>query len=326
MVTACIADHLVHDDELDADVAALLDRIEVIVVPVVNPDGYVYSWEVDRFWRKNRRPGGGVDLNRNWGAMWGLGTQGAGPSSEIYPGAGAFSEPETMAIAELAQSRDVVAFLDYHSPVNLVLIPFAYTSEPGPHEALQQEWGASIASSITAVHGEFHDVGKPGVGNPSGGLAQDWFAEELDAISFTVELRGGAGNGFILPAPEIALACDENWAGFMDVAARVAEAFGVDDPPGGTTGGETTADPTDPVPPTTSSSTAASGSDSSPDPSDAGGSGGSSSTDPSAPFAEPSEGEGGCQCGRARGSPRLRCCAHCAGAASEAESVSSCLM
>lgn len=238
MVTACIADHLVRDDGVDPQITAALDRLEIIVIPVVNPDGYVFSWEVDRFWRKNRRPGGGVDLNRNWPTMWGVGTAGAGPGDEIYPGTGPLSEPESAAVAALAEARDVVAFVDYHSPVNLVLIPFAFTAEPGPHEATQQQWAGAMASSITAVHGVTHTVSKPGMGNPSGGLAQDWFADDRDAISFTVELRsGGGGSGFILPAAQIVDACEENWAGFVELATRTSDAFGVDPPAGGSTGG-----------------------------------------------------------------------------------------
>jgi len=50
----------------------LLDEAEFVIIPVLNVDGYVYTWTNDRLWRKNRRPppaGGtcyGIDLNRNY--------------------------------------------------------------------------------------------------------------------------------------------------------------------------------------------------------------------------------------------------------------------
>ena len=39
---------------------ALLNQVDIYIIPVVNPDGYVYSWDYERLWRKNRRqnPGG----------------------------------------------------------------------------------------------------------------------------------------------------------------------------------------------------------------------------------------------------------------------------
>ena len=42
-----------------------------VILPVLNTDGYVYSHEKDRFWRKNRSTVKnsrckGADLNRNW--------------------------------------------------------------------------------------------------------------------------------------------------------------------------------------------------------------------------------------------------------------------
>jgi len=49
------------------------------IIPILNPDGYVYTWTDDRAWRKNLFQGEnplctGVDLNRN--SDVGFGTQG----------------------------------------------------------------------------------------------------------------------------------------------------------------------------------------------------------------------------------------------------------
>ena len=37
----------------------LRNGIEWHIMPVVNPDGYAWSWSDDRFWRKNRNPNTG---------------------------------------------------------------------------------------------------------------------------------------------------------------------------------------------------------------------------------------------------------------------------
>jgi len=54
----------------DAAIVALLNKIDVIIIPLVNPDGYAYTFHGNRLWRKNRRQDSqakyGVDLNRNW--------------------------------------------------------------------------------------------------------------------------------------------------------------------------------------------------------------------------------------------------------------------
>jgi len=49
----------------------LLDVFEFTFVPVINPDGYAWSFEEDRLWRKTRQDVGhpdcvGIDLNRQW--------------------------------------------------------------------------------------------------------------------------------------------------------------------------------------------------------------------------------------------------------------------
>ncbi len=57
-------------------IARMMDRHEVVIAPILNPDGYEYSRTPGGlFWRKNRRRNHdgtiGVDLNRNWTAFWG---------------------------------------------------------------------------------------------------------------------------------------------------------------------------------------------------------------------------------------------------------------
>lgn len=96
------------------------------IMPVLNPDGYVYSHEYDRFWKKSRSQhvakasGGlldsamtwlqqkragdkicyGVDLDRNWLYHWGKRGSSKAPCNEFYAGPAPFSEPETKAVSD----------------------------------------------------------------------------------------------------------------------------------------------------------------------------------------------------------------------------------
>merc|ERR1712156_767057 len=67
-----------------------LDNINWYFIPSANPDGYAYTFDTDRLWRKTRSPqaGGcyGVDPNRNWGFHWGESGVSSNPCTEIYPG------------------------------------------------------------------------------------------------------------------------------------------------------------------------------------------------------------------------------------------------
>ena len=80
-----VADELVTRADEPA-IASLLSQLTFVIVPVVNPDGFVYTFTDDRFWRKNRRDDHGVDTNRNFGTAWG------GPGSSGDPDAGSQSQ------------------------------------------------------------------------------------------------------------------------------------------------------------------------------------------------------------------------------------------
>ena len=52
-------------------VVVAVASVACVAVPILNPDGYEYSWTDDRMWRKTRMPNPGspcvgTDPNRNW--------------------------------------------------------------------------------------------------------------------------------------------------------------------------------------------------------------------------------------------------------------------
>ncbi|KAI9594032.1 hypothetical protein BDF19DRAFT_341239, partial [Syncephalis fuscata] len=87
----------------DTRVRNLLSQVEFVIVPVCNPDGYVFTWSSNRLWRKNREgiQNGrtyGVDINRNWPDHWGARGSSTNPSAEDYRGPSAGSTREVQAL------------------------------------------------------------------------------------------------------------------------------------------------------------------------------------------------------------------------------------
>lgn len=85
-------------------------NVDYYITPVLNPDGYEFSHNHERFWRLNRRKLQsycfGVDLNRNFPYKWlefkdPLGWEAKTARracSEVYAGLAPSSEPETKAV------------------------------------------------------------------------------------------------------------------------------------------------------------------------------------------------------------------------------------
>ena len=67
--------------------------------------------------------GAGVDLNRNYGALWGGPGTSDNPADPVYRGPGPFSEPETQAIRNLISTRQVTTVVTNHTFSNLILRP-----------------------------------------------------------------------------------------------------------------------------------------------------------------------------------------------------------
>ena len=182
---------------------SLLAQRDVWVLPVENPDGYQYSFDTERLWRKNRRPNSdgtfGVDLNRNYPGFWGLDDAGSSPQppSEIYRGAAAASEPETQAIVAFHAAHPPVVAVSYHTYSGLVLYPYGHrTGAQAPDRTLFQSLAGTDMSPAVLDHLPNSNLTyyHPGPGwnlYPTNGEYVDWAYRAHGTIAFTPELTSG---------------------------------------------------------------------------------------------------------------------------------------
>jgi hypothetical protein len=229
MVVMGIADALVHQYDKDPNVKKVVDNVDTYVVPVLNPDGYATTFSGNRLQRKNMHPNCNVDLNRNYETGWGMGVS-TDCSADDYPGTSAFSEPEAQAIKSLAESlTNLHWYIDYHSPFDAVMIPYAYTQTQPPNYDKNKMWADLYASTLMGVNGNSEpatDGYQIGMGAGGGGL--DWFREKYTE-SLCVELRQGndsmdsGGMEFSIPDNGDPLpSVEENWVAWLAIADTVA--------------------------------------------------------------------------------------------------------
>ncbi len=217
MVNMSIADRLVRNYASDPAVQAFVDTTTLWVVPVVNPDGYQFSWGTDRYWRKNRRDRHGVDLNRNWGVAWGGSGASKNKGAETYRGEYAFSEPETQALRNLALREHFAFHVDFHAFSQLILYPWGWTAKPSADHARFAGVGDKLASAMFAQHQVNYRLMQSVELYPAAGTMEDWMYGEAGALSYTIELRPKTGlrNGFVLPPSQIKPTSDEGFAALL---------------------------------------------------------------------------------------------------------------
>ncbi|KDO31951.1 hypothetical protein SPRG_03166 [Saprolegnia parasitica CBS 223.65] len=203
-------------------IAALLDAImgakdlpfDVVVVPVVNVDGYMTTWTTatQRYGRKNSR---GVDLNRNWPNPFWSTAAGVQRDSDAYPGTHALSEMETSALAAYLgkMQSQLVALVDVHSYAGMVLYPYtdARTTPPPATRALV----AAVASAM----GSNYSSGQRLDDQVLVGTFRDYGWRTLRKPSLTIEI---AGADFVVPASTIRRSGDDVVAGLYALAKGIA--------------------------------------------------------------------------------------------------------
>ena len=185
--------HLLVQDQNDPRIAGLLAKERVVILPIVNPDGFISSrsafdlgdsltgQEPDVTLVESIAPFGGlfayrrkncdgeilppstpcelawgVDNNRNYGYNWGGSGSSADVTSQSYHGPAPRSEPETQAVWNYVRTHEVTTLITLHNVAALVLRPPG-TSAAGlaPDEAKLKALGDAMgtATGYTSEYG-----------------------------------------------------------------------------------------------------------------------------------------------------------------------------
>jgi hypothetical protein len=190
------------------EIRNLLSSTELWFVLVSNPDGYEYTFDEDRLWRKNLRDNDGdgkitsndgVDPNRNFPEHWKYDEEGSSSqlSSETYRGTAPASEPETQAMKGLLDRIGFESMINYHSFGRLILYPFGWQEQTAPTDK-----PIFVALSGTDRRPAIKGF-NPGVGADlyiTNGETTDYAYARDNTLAWTVELsQGKPGNGFVFP-------------------------------------------------------------------------------------------------------------------------------
>ncbi len=228
-----LADYLTDNYLIDVKVTRLLNYTELWIIPVLNVDGFAFSWTDlpdNRFWRKNRRDNGdgsmGVDMNRNYSIGWG--GEGASGStwSDTYRGTEAFSEPETRVLRDLMDptvpnGREFVSLLSYHNYSQVVLYPNGYIMDEVANVDFYEQVAAQMTSLINNSHSDPQFDYEWGQTSHrlyiASGTTTDWVHNALGGTGIIIEVRPRFAD-FDLPEEQILPTCEENLPAFLHMA------------------------------------------------------------------------------------------------------------
>jgi len=215
-IAACqyVLRRMMFDQAYDKDISDVLNDYDVVMVPLLNPDGYEFT-KKSRMWRKSRSQTSdercrGVDINRNFNYRWGGGGSSPDPCEEIYCGPKPFSESESLALARdlYKMRRKLVSFFDIHTYGQLWMSPWGFTTG-FPRDYVKQEYALkAIQKAIKEKNGMTYKIGRSATTlYATSGDAIDWVYGTLGVVhTYGIELRPtikANRNGFKLSRKQI---------------------------------------------------------------------------------------------------------------------------
>ena len=216
---------------VDPDVTQWVNNYKTVLVPMVNPDGVQYVFDVDSLWRKNRQsyPPSciGVDLNRNYAYRWGPDRCGTSStcSGTTYKGPSAASELETQTMVSLADDYHFVMATSYHSSGRFIDYPYACSNGSAgdimPEHDIVDEMMNGVADAIDAVDSvPRYTVYSPASAGALSGDDTSWYYAHMGVYSFIIEV----GTSFEPAFGDVAGIVNRNRAGWMYMYERLDQA------------------------------------------------------------------------------------------------------
>jgi Zinc carboxypeptidase len=196
----------------DRQIRELLRSTELWFVIVANPDGYQYTFDTERLWRKNLRDnnddgqisvGDGVDPNRNFNEHWGYDNEGSSsdPGDETYRGPSAASEPETKFLAGLLDRIKPKFQSNLHSFGEWLLYPQGW--QIGTLDADNPIYVALGGTDANSAIEGFNPGQSADTLYVTNGETTDYAETAAGTIAYTPELgEGRPGSGFVFPDDE----------------------------------------------------------------------------------------------------------------------------
>jgi hypothetical protein len=231
----------------DRAVRDLLRENELWFVLVANPDGYEYTFDAERLWRKNLRDNDGdgqittadgVDPNRNYPNHFKYDEEGSSSifSSQTYRGRFAVSELETQALKGLLDRIDFSFQVNWHSAGQWLLYAEGWqVSTPTADDPIYFALSGNLDEPAIE---EFHPGLSSDVLYVTNGETTDYAHAARGTLAWTPELSEGcAGCGFVFPDDDALVQAE--FERNLPFALSVARSAGDPDDPVSTLGIET---------------------------------------------------------------------------------------
>ncbi|XP_052744520.1 carboxypeptidase B-like [Bicyclus anynana] len=220
----------------------LLENFDWILLPVVNADGYKYSYDVERLWRKTRSTDQhvlgticpGVDGNRNYNFSWNSAGSGKNPCSDQFAGSKPFSEIETRVVDGILKEHihKIALYISMHSFGSMILYPWGHDGTISKEESILHDAGIKMADEIfqsSTLQFPKYKVGNSAIllDYTASGASDDYTHSLGVPLTYTFELPGFDldGSGFILNPKYIKQVSVDTWAGVVTGAREAGKIF-----------------------------------------------------------------------------------------------------